>query len=270
MSAPGPESIPTSADKRSQRPLKKRKMPANPNDPASLQAATVSSLFANPTQEIKLPPPVDSLSSGKKLPPPPEIVTNVQGSSAGAGSGEFHVYKAARRREYERLRLMDEEVAREKARDEFERNKRENEAKDEEKTRKNREKREKKKKNAEEAAKRRKMLKEKDEKKQQSNGDEKPAGGSGTGENRRGGGGGADSSRTAFADAKHDGSGQEDAGVENGMIVDDNNNNNNNNNNEATAITKAAGQGRAGQGRSGRTVREQKPGPKEEEVVLLP
>ncbi|KAM7190530.1 putative DUF1168 domain protein [Rhypophila sp. PSN 637] len=202
MSAPGPESIPTSADKRSQRPLKKRKMPANPNDPASLQAATLSSLFANPTQEIKLPPPVDSLSSsGKKLPPPPEIVTNVQGSSAGAGSGEFHVYKAARRREYERLRLMDEEVAREKAREEFERNKREKEAKDEEKTRKNREKREKKKKNAEEAAKRRKMLKEKEEKKQQGNGDEKRAGGLGTGENRAGG---ADSSSTAVADAKHD------------------------------------------------------------------
>ena len=44
------------------------------------------------------------------LPPPPEIVSNVQGSSAGAGSGEFHVYKASRRREYERLKLMDEEA----------------------------------------------------------------------------------------------------------------------------------------------------------------
>ena len=100
-----------------------------------------------------LPPPVDpSQSSGRKLPPPPEIVTNVQGSSAGAGSGEFHVYKAARRREYERLRLMDEEVAREKARSEFENTKREKETKDEERTRKNREKREKKKKAAEMAA----------------------------------------------------------------------------------------------------------------------
>jgi hypothetical protein len=33
---------------------------------------------------------------------------NVQGSRAGAGSGEFHVYKASRRREYERLKLLDE------------------------------------------------------------------------------------------------------------------------------------------------------------------
>lgn len=36
------------------------------------------------------------------------MMKNVQGSSAGAGSGEFHVYKAGRRREYERLKAMDE------------------------------------------------------------------------------------------------------------------------------------------------------------------
>ena len=41
---------------------------------------------------------------------PREMMKNVQGSSAGAGSGEFHVYKAARRREYERLKLMEEET----------------------------------------------------------------------------------------------------------------------------------------------------------------
>ena len=33
---------------------------------------------------------------------------NVQGSSAGAGSGEFHVYKASRRREYERIKLLED------------------------------------------------------------------------------------------------------------------------------------------------------------------
>ena len=45
----------------------------------------------------------------KTIRPPREMMKNVQGSSAGAGSGEFHVYKAARRREYERLKMMDEE-----------------------------------------------------------------------------------------------------------------------------------------------------------------
>lgn len=46
----------------------------------------------------------------KTLRPPREMMKNVQGSSAGAGSGEFHVYKQNRRREYERLKLMDEKA----------------------------------------------------------------------------------------------------------------------------------------------------------------
>lgn len=46
----------------------------------------------------------------KTLRPAREMMKNVQGSSAGAGSGEFHVYKASRRREYERLKIMEEEA----------------------------------------------------------------------------------------------------------------------------------------------------------------
>ena len=46
----------------------------------------------------------------KTLRPAREMMKNVQGSSAGAGSGEFHVYKASRRREYERLKLLEDEV----------------------------------------------------------------------------------------------------------------------------------------------------------------
>src|SRR5689334_11186825 len=105
MSAPGPTSIPTSATRPKDRdrdgpPPKKRRALS----PTSLQASQLSHLFANPSQPIRLP---DPSAKSKTLPAPPEIVTNVQGSSAGAGSGEFHVYKAARRREYERLRAMD-------------------------------------------------------------------------------------------------------------------------------------------------------------------
>ncbi|RGP77997.1 hypothetical protein FLONG3_3832 [Fusarium longipes] len=139
MSAPGPESVPTSADPRSHRPTKKRAL-----TPLSAQAASVEALFSKPDQDIRIPDlSASSGSSAALRSAPPEIVTNVQGSSAGAGSGEFHVYKASRRREYERLRSMDEDLRREKDIEEFNRDKTERDRKDDERTRKNREKREK-------------------------------------------------------------------------------------------------------------------------------
>ena len=139
MSEPGPESIPTSADPRSKRPIKRRAV-----SPRSEQATEVHTLFRDPSKEIRLPQPSKPLTSAS-LPPPPEIVANVQGSSAGAGSGEFHVYKASRQREYKRLQLMQNEMDKEKADAEWE-SKRDNaKRKDEEKTDKNRRKREKRK-----------------------------------------------------------------------------------------------------------------------------
>ena len=146
MSGEGPESIPTSADPRSHRPTKKRAL-----TPLSAQAASLDALFANPDRPVRVPPSSGSGSGSGGKPGsggpassvPPETVAHVQGSSAGAGSGEFHVYKASRRREYERLRAMDEDLRREKGQEEFDRLKRERDRKDEERTRKNREKREK-------------------------------------------------------------------------------------------------------------------------------
>ena len=135
MSGEGPESIPTSADPKSHRPTKKRAL-----TPSTAQAASVDALFARPDQNIRVPPSGDLKSTRA---PPPEIVTNVQGSSAGAGSGEFHVYKASRRREYERLKEMDDEVKKEKDQVDFEKSKEARDKRDEEKTRRNREKREK-------------------------------------------------------------------------------------------------------------------------------
>ncbi|KAJ1311755.1 hypothetical protein OPQ81_010225 [Rhizoctonia solani] len=70
---------------------------------------------------------------------------NVQGSSAGAGSGEFHVYKQSRRREYERLKIMEEAAKKEQETAEFEAKKREREEQSEAKTAKNRARRQKKK-----------------------------------------------------------------------------------------------------------------------------
>lgn len=146
MSEPIPESIPTSADPRSRRPIKRARGP-NTNTAIASQANEIETLFLDPSRPVNLP--AASTASKHSLAPPPEIVANVQGSSAGAGSGEFHVYKASRRREYERLRVMDEEAKKEEEDEKWAREEREKKERDEERTRKNRERRNKKKGNKE-------------------------------------------------------------------------------------------------------------------------
>lgn len=68
------------------------------------QAAALEKLLADPDKPVHIP----QGSRERGIRPPKDMIRNVQGSSAGAGSGEFHVYKESRRREYERLKLMDE------------------------------------------------------------------------------------------------------------------------------------------------------------------
>lgn len=62
-------------------------------------------LLANPDKEYKIP-----VNQPKTLRPPKEMPKNVTGSSSAAGSGEFHVYKHSRRREFERLKIMEEQA----------------------------------------------------------------------------------------------------------------------------------------------------------------
>lgn len=140
MSEPIPEAIPTSADPRSRRPIKRAR---GANTAVVSQANEIDNLFLDPNRQVTIP--AASGASKSNLPAPPEIVANVQGSSAGAGSGEFHVYKASRRREYERLRVMDEEAKKGEDDEKWEREERERRERDEERTRKKREKRNKKK-----------------------------------------------------------------------------------------------------------------------------
>ncbi|CAI5733396.1 unnamed protein product [Peronospora destructor] len=47
-------------------------------------------------------------------------VENVSGSGAGASSGEFHTYRAARRREMERIEVLEKRYKQNKAQQEFE------------------------------------------------------------------------------------------------------------------------------------------------------
>ncbi|KAK7692772.1 hypothetical protein QCA50_004405 [Cerrena zonata] len=105
------------------------------------QRAQLDKLLKDPAKPAYVPIPPKE----KTIRPPREMMKNVQGSSAGAGSGEFHVYKASRRREYERLKLMEEESQKEVETAEFEKKKRDWEEQAEAKTAKNRAKRQKKK-----------------------------------------------------------------------------------------------------------------------------
>jgi hypothetical protein len=41
---------------------------------------------------------------------PKDTLKNISGSSAAAGSGEFHIYKHSRRREYERVKAMERQT----------------------------------------------------------------------------------------------------------------------------------------------------------------
>ncbi|KAJ3172710.1 hypothetical protein HDU88_006040 [Geranomyces variabilis] len=66
-------------------------------------AARIERLMARVDKPIILPERKE-----KSLKGPRDFVRNVQGSSAGAGSGEFHVYRALRRKEYARQKLLDE------------------------------------------------------------------------------------------------------------------------------------------------------------------
>lgn len=74
-----------------------------------------------------------------------EKVVNIMGSCAGAGSGEFDLYRAARKRERDRIRGLEESDRLEKEREELSKKIEMNRIEAEERTRKNAEKRKKKK-----------------------------------------------------------------------------------------------------------------------------
>jgi len=109
--------------------------------PAEKQRSQLDKLLKDPTKPAYVPPPPKE----KTIRPPREMMKNVQGSSAGAGSGEFHVYKASRRREYERIKLLEETSQKEAIDAEFEQKKKKMEEAADAKTAKNRAKRQKKK-----------------------------------------------------------------------------------------------------------------------------
>jgi len=105
------------------------------------QRMKLDRLMKNPEKLVQLP----EKSRDKKSNEPPDFVRNVMGSSAGAGSGEFHVYRHIRRREYSRQKSIQLMSDRERKDEEFRLKMEHNQTSAEEKTAKKRAKRLKKK-----------------------------------------------------------------------------------------------------------------------------
>ncbi|KAJ1916506.1 hypothetical protein GGI03_002898 [Coemansia sp. RSA 2337] len=110
------------------------------NKASAKQRAHIEHLMQNIDKPIELPQPSSKQSL---LKPPPEIVLNVRGSSAGASSSDFHTYRELRRKEHLRIKLMEAEAAEDVIGEEFNRERESLKRQDEEKTSKNRAKRQK-------------------------------------------------------------------------------------------------------------------------------
>merc|ERR1719158_1296192 len=106
-----------------------------------IERLKLEKLMANPEKPVRIPSrPVDREANRA-----PEFNLNVMGSSAGAGSGEFHLYRQMRRKEQSRLKQLAYRKVRDELDAEFKQKLEENEKAAAEKTAKKRLKRQKKK-----------------------------------------------------------------------------------------------------------------------------
>ncbi|KAL1140540.1 hypothetical protein AAG570_000470 [Ranatra chinensis] len=84
--------------------LQRMKLEKLMKNPASISCCWLHIFFLFQDKPVLIP----ERQKEKKLPHVPEFVRNVMGSSAGAGSGEFHVYRHLRRKEYSRQKYIQE------------------------------------------------------------------------------------------------------------------------------------------------------------------
>ncbi|XP_048413529.1 PRKR-interacting protein 1 homolog [Stegostoma tigrinum] len=110
-----------------------------PRSAAEEQRLKLERLMKNPEKQV----PILEKPKDWAPRPPPEFVRDVMGSSAGAGSGEFHVYRHLRRREYMREEFMEKQAAQQRLEEEFQKKLDNNRREAEEKTDKRRKKRQK-------------------------------------------------------------------------------------------------------------------------------
>ncbi|XP_028701458.1 PRKR-interacting protein 1 isoform X3 [Macaca mulatta] len=121
------------------RPKKEPQTLVIPRNAAEEQKLKLERLMKNPDKAVPIPEKMSEWAPR----PPPEFVRDVMGSSAGAGSGEFHVYRHLRRREYQRQDYMDAMAEKQKLDAEFQKRLEKNKIAAEEQTAKRRKKRQK-------------------------------------------------------------------------------------------------------------------------------
>lgn len=90
-----------------------------PRTPMDQQRIRVEKLMEHPEKPVAIPAPSTHNKEKKFLTAIPTFVRNVMGSSAGAGSGEFHVYRHLRRKEYARQKHIQQKSKQEMLDDEF-------------------------------------------------------------------------------------------------------------------------------------------------------
>ena len=124
------------SDSESEASSSKRKGPRTAYD---VQRSKLEKLMSNPEKPVNIPVPRNEKDPNKAA----EFVYNVMGSSAGAGSGEFHVYRQIRRKEFARQKIMGEQKSKDDLNEQFHAKIEENQREADEKTAKKRAKRQK-------------------------------------------------------------------------------------------------------------------------------
>merc|ERR1711879_235278 len=104
---------------------------------SDLQRLKIERMMKHPERPIAIP----ERPKGPSLAKAPEFVREVMGSSAAAGSGEFHVYRGIRRREQKRNQYFETLTKHEEKKLEFEARLQQNEVQSELRTSKKRQKR---------------------------------------------------------------------------------------------------------------------------------
>lgn len=138
--------------------------PTVPRTATELQKLKLDKLMKDPDKTVSIPDRPKQWKPSEA----PEFIRFVMGSSAGAGSGEFHVYRATRRREYNRVAFIEKTAEQQELDESYHKKLEENKSQAEEKTAKKRAKRQKKKQKKVGAKK-----KKDEEKKKEDGGDDK-------------------------------------------------------------------------------------------------